>query len=408
MTVPSAVPTVDQTRQHFINATFVVSVIRAGGSFARTLNNTHYFVNSIAEVVISGGGGVALYSVAVNRDSVLRIGVFNASSDVIDLSAFPDIQSMRNVSMSAASGTRSHLRRRLVVDAVNGSLDLNLGSGQYIFIANLTQTDLQATNFIFAPPCIPSASENTKTTTWTLTVMLEVAGCTVIVLFVLLKAGTVTRHYLHSMKLSPLCVDFEKAAKSSRTYMSFNELPHSDSEWEGQDDEEDEVTDSDDESKSSHSSEEEGQFSPPQLRKRRKSADAVRKYLANYHKKFVRSSVATPTASEKTVAGGGNKVVSRAHLISYDSSVNSSMLSSVESSDIEANFSGANSPKDTKQTACLDHDIKRAVHHAARSQQFSSDGFHEVNSEVEYEVVDEEVGEVSDSSDSDDSSVEEK
>eukprot|EP01034_Spumella_vulgaris_P041960 gene41960-52010_t len=133
MTAPSAAPTVDQTRRQYVNTTFVVSVIKAGGTFVRTPNNTHYLVNSTADVVISGCGGAALYSIAVNRDSVLRIGVFNASSDVIDLSAFRDIQSMRNINMSAASGTKSHLRRRLDVTVYN-TLDLSLGGGQHIYL----------------------------------------------------------------------------------------------------------------------------------------------------------------------------------------------------------------------------------------------------------------------------------
>jgi hypothetical protein len=217
---PSMGPTVNTQAPSVANITYITITLSVGGTFQRNESHTNYVVNTTSEVSILGDGGSAVFTVVPNANSSLRIGRFRVTTDIISLTHFRNILQFGDLQFQSSAAVGRNLRRNLVADG-NSSLDLGLGRGQHIHIANLTEADLRSQNFIFAQPQEIPAIGNMKETWGPLIAAITVSGC--FVLFLIYKFGDLGREYYktHMLKLIP--TDWETASHSNPTYLSFQD-----------------------------------------------------------------------------------------------------------------------------------------------------------------------------------------
>jgi hypothetical protein len=213
-------PTVNTQAPSVANITYITITLSVGGSFQRNESRTNYLVNTTSEVSILGDGGSALFTVVPNANSSLRIGHFRVVTDIISLTHFRNILQFSDLRFQSSAAVGRNLRRNLVADG-NSSLDLGLGRGQHIYIANLTEADLKSENFIFAQPQEVPAIGNMKETWGPLIAAITVSGC--FVLFLIYKFGDMGREFYKTHLLKRMPTDWTAASRSNPTYLSFQD-----------------------------------------------------------------------------------------------------------------------------------------------------------------------------------------
>ena len=110
--------------------------ITSGGTYNGTASNENFIINSSSDITITGSGGSDMYTIEPNANVLITVTDFDNSSSLINLKAF-NIYSFGELNITA------------------GSIVITLEDNQIMKLLQLNPGDINANNFVFAPP-IPS------------------------------------------------------------------------------------------------------------------------------------------------------------------------------------------------------------------------------------------------------------
>jgi hypothetical protein len=103
------------------NSALVIISVHTGGLFVRNYTNAYYVINTTMSVRIDGTRGKAVFHVLPKTGSVLHITHFNISCDKIQLTAFPELRSVKDLFRSTTYNNNNNntARRRRLGETVN-------------------------------------------------------------------------------------------------------------------------------------------------------------------------------------------------------------------------------------------------------------------------------------------------
>jgi hypothetical protein len=214
------------TQSNYINNNTII--VLNSGTFSRTiLNFTNYIIYTTGTlhqtiIDINGTDGVVMFTVlkSTNLNTTLHIQRFKTETDIINLQAFNNILSLKQLSMKL-SHQLTTTRKIASQEKTDKSVIILLSREQTIIITNINTIDLTNRNFRFykPPPVLPAIAKM-KHTYGPIIAASVIFGS--LALFIIYKFGEqIQRNYkISQLKITP--IDWLEIERNNVTFISFS------------------------------------------------------------------------------------------------------------------------------------------------------------------------------------------